>query len=66
MDLESRLVIPEMLQQATRRLDKHYILTRYPNGFDAGAPYEFYTADEARQAIQDAERIYEFCQQSFR
>ena len=64
-ELVPRLAIPEGLQQAARRLDKHYIPTRYPNGFDAGAPYEYYTADEAQQAVRDAESVYAFCQRSF-
>jgi len=46
---------------AAKRLDKHYIPTRYPNGFDRGAPMDFYTLSEARQAIDDAEAILEFC-----
>jgi len=47
-------------------LDKHYIPTRCPNGFDLGAPHDYYTADEARQAIEDAQRIYKFGHQSVR
>ena len=35
--------------------------TRYPNGFDAGAPTDFYTADEAADAVDDAEAILDFC-----
>jgi len=42
-------------------LDKHYIPTRYPNGFDSGAPTDFYTEEEAQKAIQCAEEIIEFC-----
>lgn len=54
----------EELLQSARRLDKHYIPTRYPNGFDAGAPVDYYTNEEADQAIQDAQRIHEAVQQS--
>ena len=53
-------VAPKILD-AAKRLDKHYIPTRYPNGFDRGAPVDFYTAGEARQAITDAEAIVGFC-----
>lgn len=63
-DLSQQQLIPEDLMQAARRLDKHYIPTRYPNGFDVGAPRDYYTAAEARQAISDAQGIYDFCQQS--
>lgn len=52
---------PDPLVDAAKRLDKHYIPTRYPNGFDRGAPVDFYTRGEAEQAIADAEQILEFC-----
>ncbi len=44
-----------------RLLDRHYIPTRYPNGFDSGAPTDFYREVDAREAIQSAEVILEFC-----
>ncbi len=49
------------LGDRAKRLDKHYIPTRYPNGFDRGAPTDLYTLAEAEQAIGDAEAILEFC-----
>lgn len=44
-----------------RVLDKYYLPTRYPNGFDSGAPTDYYTRDEADKAILMAEAILEFC-----
>ena len=44
-----------------KALDKHYIPTWYPNGFEQGAPVDFYTLREAEQAIVAAEVIFEFC-----
>jgi HEPN domain-containing protein len=44
-----------------KALDKHYIPTRYPNGFERGAPVDFYTREEADRAIADAEAIIDFC-----
>jgi HEPN domain-containing protein len=44
-----------------KELDKHYIPTRYPNGFDRGAPVDFYTEKEAREAIAGAEAIIDWC-----
>jgi HEPN domain-containing protein len=38
---------PELVDYA-RILDKYYIPTRVPNGFDSGAPTDFYTQVEAR------------------
>ena len=51
----------ESLVDYARILDKYYIPTRYPNGFDSGAPTDFYTGDEAHSAYQQAEAIIEFC-----
>lgn len=56
-----RLDVADELVDAGKRLDKHYIPTRYPNGFDTGAPTDYYTADEAEKAIADATAIQEFC-----
>jgi HEPN domain-containing protein len=60
-NLESVVQVPEELIHAARILDKHYIPTRYPNGFDSGAPTDFYTSEESQDAIQHAEVIVEFC-----
>ena len=49
------------LMDRAKELDKHYIPTRYPNGFERGAPVDFYTRNEAEQAIASAEAIVEFC-----
>jgi HEPN domain-containing protein len=49
------------LIDAARRLDRHYIPTRYPNGFESGAPGDFYTEADARQALLDAEAVLAFC-----
>ncbi len=51
---------PKLIDYA-KMLDKHYIPTRYPNGFESGAPTDFYTAGEAQNAVQYAEDILEFC-----
>ena len=49
------------LVDRAKRLDKHYIPTRYPNGFERGAPTDLYTAAEAELAIADAEAILDYC-----
>lgn len=59
--LGERVEVGRDLVDAGKRLDKHYIPTRYPNGFDAGAPTDYYTAAEAEGAIEDAAAIVEFC-----
>lgn len=59
-ELSGRMELPDGLHDAARRLDKHYIPTRCPNGFDAGAPTDYYTGPEAEAAIRDADTILEF------
>lgn len=56
----------DALVDRAKELDKHYIPTRYPNGFERGAPVDFYTAREADQAIANAEAIVEFCRHKVR
>lgn len=43
-----------------KSLDKHYLLTRCPNGFDSGAPVDFYTRKDSDDAILCAERLIGF------
>ncbi|MBW1996052.1 MAG: HEPN domain-containing protein, partial [Deltaproteobacteria bacterium] len=64
-DLAGIMEISEDLIRSGIALDKHYIPTRYPNGFDTGAPKEYYTDEDAEKAIRDAQQIYDFCRQSF-
>jgi HEPN domain-containing protein len=59
------VTVPEPLIRAAKRLDKHYLPTRYPHGFDSGAPKDYYTDEEADNAIEDAQAICDFCRQSF-
>ncbi len=51
----------DTLMDYARMLDKFYIPTRYPNGFESGAPTDYYTSEEAHNAIHQAEAILEFC-----
>jgi HEPN domain-containing protein len=49
------------LWDRARVLDRHYIPTRYPNGFERGAPVDFYSQKDAGEAIGHAEAILAFC-----
>ncbi len=59
--LPAEVMPDEALMDLAKQLDKHYIPTRYPNGFERGAPVDFYTRKEADEAIAGAEAILEFC-----
>jgi HEPN domain-containing protein len=49
-----------MLRDNAIRLDRYYIPTRYPNGFDAGAPLDYFLESDSREAIDHAEQVIEF------
>ena len=55
------LPAPREILDAGRRLDKHYLPTRHPNGFSEGYPGDLYTEEEAEGAIRDGEKILAFC-----
>jgi len=59
--LAEEMEVPAELLEAGKRLDKHYIPSRYPNGFASGAPGDYYTRDDADRAVQDANQIIRFC-----
>ena len=60
--LGDRIKVSEQLIEAAKSLDKHYIPTRYPNGFDSGTPGDYYTQKDAQEAIKNAREIIEFCE----
>ena len=59
--LRDQMDVPAGLFDQAKILDKHYIPTRYPNGLERGAPTEFYTEQEANDAIRYSEAIIQFC-----
>lgn len=55
-----KVIVETGLLEKAIYLDKLYIPTRYPNGFDSGAPMDYYTAKEAQEAIDYAKYILSF------
>ena len=43
------------LEQMAGRLDQYYVTARYPDAFVEGAPFEFFTREQAEEAIGFAE-----------
>ena len=60
--LRDELSVPESLIEAGKALDKHYILSRYPNGFPSGAPVDYFTERDAQGAVDAACKIIRFCE----
>lgn len=43
-------------------LDQYYVPSRYPNGFESGAPKDFFTEEQAADAVRRAGGIIEWCE----
>lgn len=54
--------VPEGIIDDGRTLDRFYLPARYPNGWEAGSPQDYYTAEDATDAIDRADRIVRLCQ----
>jgi HEPN domain-containing protein len=59
--LSKRVKVPEEVLNCARSLDKYYVPTRYPNSFESGSPYEYFTRRDAEDAIVCGGRIIAFC-----
>ena len=44
--------VPAGVLEAAAELDKHYVISRYPNGFAEGAPWEHYTRKDAERCVR--------------
>jgi len=45
----------------SKRLDRYYIPTRYPNGIPGGIPYQVYDKEDFDNAFADLKLIIELC-----
>ena len=52
--------VDENLMNCARLLDRFYLPTRYPNGFDYGKPGDYYTQEDSQKAIGCAMEILRF------
>ena len=59
-EVKEKVDVPDDIIECSKYLDKLYIPTRYPNGFSEGYPGKYYTEEEARKAIDYAEKIIVF------
>jgi HEPN domain-containing protein len=50
----------EDLLRYARELDRHYILSRYPNAHPSGTPHEAYDEETSERALNVAERVIAF------
>lgn len=60
--IAEELGIDGELEDAAKQLDLYYVTTRYPDAFSTGAPFEYFTERQAREAIDFARRFLERAQ----
>ena len=60
--LQERLAVPDTLQGSAVNLDRYYIPARYPNGWAAGSPADYFSDEDANVAIGHSEAILRFCE----
>ena len=59
--LSEKIEVKKELLNLAKTLDKYYVPTRYPNSFETGSPYEYFTREEAEKAILHSREIIRFC-----
>ncbi len=59
--LKEKVSISKELLHAARILDRYYIESRYPNGFPAGSPMDYFDQKIAQEAYNAASAILGFC-----
>jgi HEPN domain-containing protein len=59
--LPKSVEVPESILRAARELDKVYVTSRYPNGFAAGSPSDYFTQETSQQLIHYAREVIQFC-----
>jgi len=59
--ISEKVEIPKEIIESAQLLDSYYIPTRYPNGFVSGKPADYYNEKMAKEAINAAGKILEFC-----
>ena len=57
-----RVVVPEGMLKAAKKLDGHYIPSRYPDGMAEGTPGDHFDKEDADDAIRSAGEILRFCE----
>ena len=56
-EIAEALDINSEISEMAKRLDLYYISARYPDAFPSGAPFEYFTHDQAEEAVTFAEKI---------
>ncbi len=65
LEIARSLDMPDDIIDMGKKLDLYYISTRYPDAFPSGAPYEYFTREQADEALANAASILEVVRNIF-
>jgi HEPN domain-containing protein len=51
LDIARALGINGEIEKAAKRLDLYYMTARYPDALPAGAPFDYFTSEQAEEAV---------------
>lgn len=54
--LPESIKVSDQIFIAAKELDKHYILTRYPDSFSTGTPKDFFILDDAKESYSKCKK----------
>ncbi len=60
--LRERVQLPPEAIEWGRVLDRFYVPARYPNGWEAGSPKDYFGKDDTDDAIGRADQLVRLCQ----
>jgi HEPN domain-containing protein len=59
--LPSSVRVPQPVLGGAQALDRVYVTSRYPNGFASGTPADYFSEEAARELVEYARTLLEFC-----
>lgn len=65
-ELNKAINVPPELIREGEKLDRYYIPTRYPNAWPSGPPYKHYNEEDAKEALEYAEKIISFAEKELK
>ncbi len=63
-DLKNQKMNVSFILTSCKKLDLHYIPSRYPNAHPTGSPFEYHDENIAEDALENAKKILDFVEEN--
>jgi len=63
-DLKNQKMNVSLILTSCKKLDLHYIPSRYPNAHPTGSPFEYHDENIAEDALENAKKILDFVEEN--